>query len=67
MTKKNSDFKITPMNYFASAIGNAKYSDVEISLDEIWETIKLSETEEEFDSAIGSLIALKTIVKKGKK
>jgi hypothetical protein len=51
-----SEYKITDWNYIMSTVGNAYFSNV--SFDQLWNTVCITNNREEFDAAISSLITL---------
>lgn len=52
--------KITNYNYIASAIGNAKFSDV--SFDVVWNAIAICNNSEQLDAVLAASIKLTEIV-----
>jgi hypothetical protein len=53
------EYKISDYDYIASAIGNAKFSG--LNLDQIWSCISLSKTREQLDAATTATIKLHEI------
>ena len=53
--------EITDYNYFASTVGNAYFSGLDLT--DLWNCVTLSENREELDAAVLASIRLKKITK----
>lgn len=61
---KYKGFFIRDYDYMGSSIGNAYYSD--ITFQQLWDCVRLSDNREQLDEAISATILLNEIVKKEK-
>jgi hypothetical protein len=51
---------ISDFDYILSAVGNAYFS--KLTFDDLWQCVKLSETREELDVAIETLIQIRELI-----
>lgn len=54
--------EITDYNYILSSVGNAYFSNV--SFDELWNCVMVSESREQLDAAISATIKFKELIKR---